>query len=213
MKGLLIKEWYALTGLSNFKATILFAVASLGFAFIGGMDGLLLFTPMVAAMLPRSVLAYDEINKWQQFSLAMPYSRKDIVSAKYIMTFGLGCGASCAAALAYSIANLLKGTFAASELGFILFLGIAVGLLIPSVSVPIDLKYGTANGKVFSMIWGGVMGCSGGILASVAGKDGMAKLTSSGIINYLPYIAGIAALVIFAVSWAISIRIFEKKDF
>ena len=31
MKGLLIKEWYSITGMSNFKMMLFFAVGVLGF--------------------------------------------------------------------------------------------------------------------------------------------------------------------------------------
>ncbi|MBQ9458615.1 MAG: ABC-2 transporter permease [Oscillospiraceae bacterium] len=213
MKGLLIKEWYSLAGMRNFKATLLFAIGTLGFAFLDGMSGILLMLPMIAAMLPRAVLACDENSKWQQLSLALPYSRKDIVSSKYILALMLGFGSALAISIFYTIANLCKGGFDPNDLTFMFFAGLAVGLLIPSVATPIELKYGTENGKVFTMIWGGLLGCSGGLLVNIAGKDGIAKLAGSGSIAYLPLIAAAAALVIFSVSWAISIKVFEKREF
>ena len=44
------------------------------------------FAVLYAALLPYSALAYDERSRWDRMAAAMPYSARDIVTEKYVLT-------------------------------------------------------------------------------------------------------------------------------
>lgn len=214
MKGLLYKEFYSLVEMSNFKLTVVFMLVSLIFGAIGVMPFMLFFIPIVMAILPRSVMMYDENCKWQQFSLVLPYSRRDIVTAKYITTLSVCAASSLTSVVAYSIASIIKGSFNMTEVAFIGLVGCALALLIPSLALPLELKFGTAKAKYATMLIGGLLGCGGGMLAGVTGTDLVAKLTPSGVsAAVIPVAAITVGLVIFALSWFAAVKLYETREF
>lgn len=213
MKGLLIKEYYSLMEMSNFKFTMFAGLGCLILGAIGAMPFMLFFIPICMSMMPRSVMAFDENSKWQQFSLALPYSRRDIVSAKYLSTFFVVAAFTLLSGAAYTVSSVIRGEFHVSELAFITLIGCSVGLILPSLIMPFDMKFGTANAKMVTLILGGLLGCGGGIAANLLGRDNIAKLSSSLSTAYLPYILAGAAVVIYALSWVISVKLYESREF
>lgn len=214
MKGLLLKEWYSIIGMSNFKVLLIFALSALILGMTDTMSFMLIFLPFLAGMLPRTVLMYDENSKWSQFSLAMPYSRRAIVSAKYLATLILCTACAVFSAAVYTVSALVKGILSTEYLMMILLAGIAGGILIPAFALPIDLKYGTAKGKVFSLIYAGLFACGSGALMDLQKLD-MTALTvkAAALMKSLPLAGAAAALLLFAASWMLAVRFYEKREF
>lgn len=214
MKGLLIKEWYSLIGMSNFKVLLCFGVAAVLFGMTDSMSFMLLYLPIIAGMMPRTVLITDEYSKWTQFSLAMPYSRRDIVSAKYLATLILCTVCSVFSVIVYAISSNVKGSFSIEYLLLILFVGIGGGILIPSFSLPVDLKLGSAKGKAFTLVYGGILG---GVSAGVMNmsKVDLTALTAkaAAMMKYLPMIGAAVVLLLFAASWMIAVKLYENREF
>ena len=83
MKGLLLKDFYML---KNLKAFILFMAIFLFVSTFSEENMFMLFYPCVlSGIIPVSLLGYDERSKWDKYSLTLPYTRAQIVSAKYLM--------------------------------------------------------------------------------------------------------------------------------
>ena len=212
MKGLLMKEWYSLRGMSNFK---ILAVLSVAFLLIGtrkSMEFMLIYLPILASMIPRMVLAYDENSKWEQFSLALPYSRKDIVTAKYLITFLLCAICTVLSGIASCVSMAINGGFEIQRLLFILSVSIGASLIIPSFAFPIDMKYGSAKGRIFTFLYAAVMGLAGAYLGSAVDTE-ITLASLSGIMSLVPYFAAVAGLLLFSISWMISVRFYEKREF
>ena len=212
MKGLLMKEWYSLRGMSNFK---ILAVLSVAFLLIGtrkSMEFMLIYLPILASMIPRMVLAYDENSKWEQFSLALPYSRKDIVTAKYLITFLLCAVCTVLSGIASCVSMAINGGFEIQRLLFILSVSIGASLIIPSFAFPIDMKYGSAKGRIFTFLYAAVMGLAGAYLGGAVDTE-ITLASLSGIMSLVPYFAAVAGLLLFSISWMISVRFYEKREF
>lgn len=214
MKGLLTKEWYVIW--KNGKFNLLLALV---FMFIGIMSEnsfWMMYGALFVSILPMNFMSLDEISKWEQYSLSMPYKRSTIVSAKYIISLMFSLGASAIAAIALCIRMMRTGGIESGMLAAIILPTVLVGLMLPTLVFPLNFKFGTSKGRMLMVI----MACmiagilSNSITAIVEG-DELAWL--GGLFRRVD-IYGIVAIaiaviaVLFALSWLSSIKIFEKKD-
>ena len=86
MKGLLLKDFYQL--IKNCKLFFLFDIVFLAVSFIYEGNMMFIgFPVMFSGILPLTLLAYDEREGWSEYCGTLPFSEKQIVSAKFL--FGL----------------------------------------------------------------------------------------------------------------------------
>lgn len=209
MKGLLLKE---LIMLKKGAATLLIFLGCFGLIGPAGNLTILLLIPLFSAVLLYGHINYDEQSKWQQYSIALPYGRKTIVSSKYVaMAIG--------AVVSTVLVGFLYGVTVAigkaesslkSLIGYVI-LSLAVGIVYPTFFLPLAYKFNSEKGRLIMMFLNGASGAIAVFLLSVIEATGIvAKL--SNYTNILPYIAVAAVLVLFALSWIISVKIYEKRD-
>ena len=87
MKGLMKKEFLMLWRAS--RAFALICVVFIAMSAVSQDNIIFLFMPiMISGLLPSTLLSYDERCKWQEFSGALPVSRAQLVSAKYLLGLG-----------------------------------------------------------------------------------------------------------------------------
>lgn len=188
MKGLLLKDWYALRGQAGrlFFLIALYIVIGEFSAGIGSI-GILL-----CAMLPTSCLAYDERAKWDRYALSMPLSVKDLVVSKYLLGY-LMLGAGAALKLLVIVLPIGNGS------NFVSFvLTIAAALLYLALQLPILFKFGTESGRIWMMIISGAFAI--GIV--MIGTATLAEVD----LALLPYLALAAAIVLQIPSILLAVR-------
>ena len=213
MKGLLLKEWLLIRGqkgISLLIALVFFALSLL-------MQSTLFFlcAIIISASLPASLTASDERSRWTQYALAMPYSRSQIVSAKYLMSALLPMlvTALTVPGILLVFPTDMHGVSQAAPRGIMEFLSLAagVGLLIPSLSLPAFFTAGSTKGR---MIYGAVTGLICGaafpfpISSSVYEMLPFRSLTPAG--QFCAILA--SALAIMLLSWGLSCAVYSKRD-
>lgn len=188
MKGLLLKDWYALRGQAG-RLFFLIALYIVIGEFSGGVGSIGI---LLCAMLPTSCLAYDERAKWDRYALSMPLSVKDLVVSKYLLGYlMLAAGAALKLlAMALPIGNGSDFT------SFVLT--IAVSLLYLALQLPILFKFGVENGRIGMMIVSGVFAI--GIV--MIGTATVAQIE----LALLPYLALAAAIVLQIPSILLAVR-------
>lgn len=207
MKGLLLKDFYMLKkfGKMYLVVCIIFLVLS-----AMSLDNLfLLFYPcLFAGMIPVNLLAYDERSKWDVYSATLPYSRAQIVSAKYLM--GLFCQLAilCAIALIQGLKMLYTGTFLLDNYLMILCSVMTISFIGSSITLPFMFKYGVEKGRIAYMVMI-VFIC--GTSVAVAQLLGPKLGTSMGI-SLAPLALSVVAIGVYALSWYMSIVIYQKKE-
>ena len=88
MKGLLLKDWYMIK--TYCKLYLVMAVLFLAASFVSSDNLFFVFYPcLLCGMIPVNLLAYDERSHWTQYSCTLPYTRAQLVCAKYLV--GLFC--------------------------------------------------------------------------------------------------------------------------
>ena len=81
MKGLLYKDWVILRKQGKAYLFIIFIFAAIPqFSRMG-------FATAYAAILPYTIIAYDEQSKWNRLAIMLPYTDGQLVLSKYIFSW------------------------------------------------------------------------------------------------------------------------------
>lgn len=98
MKGLLLKDYYMLLKYCRPYALIVLIFGACSLA-DGGNLFMLAYPAVLCGINSVSLLAYDEKSRWQQYCETMPYTRKQVVDSKYLLSFtycwAVSCVSSC----------------------------------------------------------------------------------------------------------------------
>ena len=138
MKGLLYKDFLVLR---KQLWTMLLLVAI--FCFIPNdtsFFNLGLFFVIYTALLPASLLAYDERARWDRLAPMLPVTRRDIVRSKYVMGFFLALGAG----VLYWAGRAIHGVFIPDQAAA----AMALALIFQSFLYPVLFRYGVEKGRI-----------------------------------------------------------------
>lgn len=86
MIGLILKDIYTLKSQAKIYLILAIVYGIYGAA-VGDITFIFSVITMMSAMLPITLMAYDERSKWDKYCITMPVSRKSIVLSKYILSF------------------------------------------------------------------------------------------------------------------------------
>lgn len=207
MKGLLIKDWFVIWkhGKFIFLLALIYGVMAImgnGYFFAG-------FSVVFLSMLPLTVMGLDERSKWEHYAVTMPYSRKEIVLSKYIITV-LG---AIAASLLFLISTVIswiieKKPSDLADLTKQTVLLLSLGLIYSAINLPVAFKFGVDKGRLWFILITVVIVAGFGSVISLSDIDQIESF-----IKELPsLILLIAIFLLLAVSAVISVRIYENKE-
>ena len=210
MKGLLLKD---LSIVKQQGRSIIIIVAIAIFMMASGNDitFAIAYANMLFVMFGITTLNYDAFDNGFSFLFTLPITRKMYVEEKYL--FSLLC---VAAGLTLStVLMAITGNLSSESIGFIAGYA-AAAILLLSLLLPIELKYGPEKGRIamiiiFAIVFAVVFG-----LKKVIGPDQIASvLIALEKMNevLLAGILGAGVLVLLIVSYLISCRIMQKKEF
>lgn len=209
MKGLLLKDFYMA---KKYCRSYLFVlVAFLAAGFFGGNTFMMIFPALLIGMLPVTLISYDEREKWCLYCETMPYSKCQLVSSKYLL--GL---ISVLAVTVLDVAVLTVGMMArnAENVGEILLLNmspamIAVGLLGSGLVLPFIFWLGVEKGRIAYYLLLILISSATAFLTQVgAEKD----LPTSALDGASAWLIAALAVVVYAISWAVSTVLYKKRE-
>ncbi len=208
MKALLLKDFYVTLnyGRAFFFIVAVFAVFS---AFADGNMFFMAYPCMIAGMLPSTLIAYDEKEKWDLYAHTLPYTRKEMVSSKY----AIGMFASLAVVLLMSAVQggkmLSSHLFHMSDwLMFVLLLA-SVSLLFPALFLPFLFRLGYEKGQIAYYIILGVT-----LVGSMFffRQDHLTRIPSVSGLGIM-FLVFCIAVLLYISSWLLSIRFYQKREF
>lgn len=209
MKGLLTKEFIMLK-----KQWLIISLFVGLFGMVGifsGFPTMTLMVPLFMSVYQSNVLA-DEMSKWQQYSIVLPYGRKNIISSKYLYIAVISLCSDVFITLCYTISALIgKVDFSLGECLMLMLCAIIAGLVYPAIILPLSYKFNSEKGRFLLMI---INGLCGGIMAVFSTSENafnfLAKLVN--ISEFLTFIALALIVIMYIISWQISVKIYEKRD-
>ena len=207
MKGLLLKDFYMLR--KYCKVYLLLALVFV-FASLSGTQNLFfIFYPcMVCSMLPANLLAYDEKSRWLQYSETLPYSKKQLVSVKYLIGLILQGSMLILTAIVQAIVMHLDHVFDLKNYLVLMMLLLTMSLISSSITLPFMFKWGVERGRIsyYLMI---ALVCFGSVaIANATEKGLLAKINPNGVLIAVCLVS----IALYALSWCLSIVFYKKRE-
>ena len=188
---------------------VIFAVY--GYMSIAYDQGGLLFAMVLilSSMVPVSTIAYDERSKWDRIANTTPLSRKEIVMAKYLLSFTLTVGSVVVCFGIY----LFDKRISLTENLIMCYVLIFMGMFYRALLLPVNIKFGAEKGRniMLAIMFVPVL------LVTMVAKTGSVDVAAieqflANNEHLLPYILTTVVLVVYVASIVLSVKIYENKD-
>lgn len=205
MKGLLLKEMYFA---KNSCRWIIVMIALFLLCSIFGDHNyyFMYYAVILSGMLSFTSMAGDELEGWDKYSLILPISRKTYVSSKYLFTLI----SELIVLLLVCVVLLIRQESTILPMLMLIF---SVSLIVPALSLPLAFRFGTQKGRYALVI---LMAIVGGVSSILFISDDAAIIRYSEYLSYATvsvlYFAVPLTAALYAISWLISIRVYEKKE-
>ena len=212
MKGLLLKDAYQMWSYTRWIILVSVAMMLIGtFSMKEGSNFFMLYSGLMLGMLPMTLLAYDQNNRFSAYCAALPVTKEQIVGGKYLI--GL-CGMALAELLsmaALAAAQLLWGTVTV-QLTVATLLQVAMLTLLGNIILlPLTYRFGYEKAKYVYYLSIGMLGSLMGIAVSSGGTLLNSILPAHGSLLVLVVVLA-AALALYAVSWRLSVAWYGKEE-
>lgn len=212
MSGLLVKEYYILRRYMK-QYVILFIFFGVLSVY---QDSAVYFQAMVTmsmCMLVFTGMSYDATAGWDKFVMTMPVSRKDVVRSKYI---------SC---VTYAVGAVVLGTLFSIVIGAIHPMGdsdpiltvimaatlLCLTFVIYSILIPLIYKLGVEKARILMVAVIMIP-----IFAILGGSEYLPETALDFIEQHTNLIAAVGVvlcILMYIISYYISVGIFSKKEF
>ena len=177
-----------------------------------------MYMVLCTSMLVLTSFSYDEQGQFEKYALTMPVTRKTLVRSKYALYLMMVLG------------GMLLGTLAGHGIGSLLGLngreegmtetGVVIGalfLIVYGILIPVIYKIGVEKarllmagiylalfGLIYGLMW---LGKRGGFAVEATG------MSEEQLVRLASYCLLLLALLLSAVSYLVSLRIVERKEF
>ena len=207
MKGLLIKDWYMAK--KYCRSYLLIAAVFIVLSCVTDNNMIFIFYPcLLCGILPVNLLGYDERSRWSQYCGTMPYTKTQIVSAKYL----IGLLAQLAFLVATGVAQAIKmsvcGNFSAGDFTVMMLSVLTVSTLSSSIPLPFLFKLGVEKGRTAYYVMIGFV-CGASVLAGSFLRSQPQTEIQPGLGLAILAIIGICMYVL---SWYLSVIFYKKRE-
>lgn len=195
----------------NLKIIVIILIV-FGIMALQGQSDLSFVPALTSVMVFMSTFSYDEYNKFDAFAISLPNGRNNVVKSKYISSLVL-----IIASVAITMIASIGIGYIKHSLDWEYILSTSVGcifacVIVESVIFPLIFKFGVEKGRIGLFI--GTFAFSS-IIAIVA-KTKPFKVSSSFISfleSNLPVILIVTSILLIAISYFISNKVYSKKEF
>jgi ABC-type transport system involved in multi-copper enzyme maturation permease subunit len=217
MKGLLEKDLRLM--ISRKQSILIFIVASLFVAFTMEGSFVVSYLTMLFTVIAISTLSYDEYDNGFAFLMTLPFSRKTYVREKYIFTLLAEITAWIVSVILYYAVNMIKGVRLdlLSEAP-VLLMYLPLLFLMACMMLPIQFRFGAEKSRTaYFIVIGGLAVLLFIVFKLIGSGDGSIDIIEKALSFLLSPVGIITVTAVFlilvAVSYLLSVRIMEKKEF
>lgn len=205
MKGLLLKDWYQVrTSMKAMYLTVAFVLVIWVFSTSSAYVFPVSYAAVFLGILPINLLAYDQSIGWVEYGRTLPVSKKTLVAEKYLI--GLFCAAAAVVigGLFVTVIPLRTGTAPDKDVLSLLAGSVCAILLINGIMLPLYYRFGAEKARMLYMLMFAGMGAAlgGGTVLMDAVPEPGAAIAIVGVLA--------AVLVLYAVSWRVSVAWYGK---
>ena len=205
MKGLLLKDFYLMTKYCRAYLIIIatFAVVA---AFDEGNTFFLLYVCIIASMIPVTLFSYDERDHWSLCAGALPYTKSQLVSVKYVVGIITGLIVVVITLLSQSFQLMQTGTFRLDTILPLLLFVAVLSLIAPAILMPFVFRYGAEKGRIFYYFAIGILVA----FCTFMAKSYPSSFQLSAMESLLPLCLG--SIAFYIISWLLSIAFYKRRE-
>ena len=174
---------------------------------------------MLFTVIAISTLSYDEYDNGFAFLMTLPFSRKTYVREKYIFTLFAEITAWIVSVILYYAVNMIKGVRLdlLSEAP-VLLMYLPLLFLMACMMLPIQFRFGAEKSRTaYFIVIGGLAVLLFIVFKLIGSGDGSIDIIEKALSFLLSPVGIITVTAVFlilvAVSYLLSVRIMEKKEF
>ena len=207
MRGLLLKDWYMMKKYCRYYFFVCIGFIILSMMSSGNM--FFIFYPcLLCGMIPVNLLGYDERSRFTEYVGALPYTKTQIVSAKYLIGLFTQIAMLTVICITQGVKMGIEGNFVLKEFLVLMMLLLIMASVSSSLTLPFIFRYGVEKGRGAYYVMIGVV-CSGSIISTTIFKESMQKdIQLNGV---LP-IACLVGIGIYVFSWYLSTVFYNKRE-
>lgn len=222
MKALFLKDLYILKNTAKMVLAMIFMILFLLSASEApwGQAGFVLgYGVFFSAILVLNTISYDDHNKGMSFLMTLPVSRSIYVKEKYVFGLLMGiAGWAISSLCVFGFLTVRKVDYEGKELLFLIAGFFLALLVILSLMLPVQLKFGGENGRIVLLL--GILAGAGLVWTITKVGKGLhldiqkllAPVLGLGTVP-LTGILVVLVLLLLAVSYGISLKVLQKKQF
>ena len=210
MLGLIKKDFLLIK--ANLKQMLIVFAIYLILIFQGTMD-ITFVVPLIGIMLFISTFSYDDFNNWNSYAVTLPDGRKNVVKAKYIASIILTVILSVVAlAFGVGVAYIKSNNINLDETISALMGTVLSSVIIISLLYPIVFKFGATNGRIilFAVVFG-IAGI-GALISNFIDMTPVINMINE-LDNYALIAIPIISIILLGISYLISNKIYQHKEF
>lgn len=180
---------------------------------------------MSPIMVMSSLAGYDNQNGWERYRATLPFTRKDIVCARYLCIIVFSAIMACAAALLNIIALPLFDGMGISPTGQTIFeivsasfASMLISLILVFLTQPLFFRFGHMEALRLSVGLFALLGCLTMAILSSSNSISNWLMSFAGanpdhaVIGCLCAGMAVLAFALFALSVAISTKVYQARD-
>ncbi len=207
MKGLLIKELYMVKKYGKGYALGVAIYVALS---LSGDDSVMsiTFPCALAALFSITLLVHDERSKWTQYCGTLPYSKAQIVSAKYLTGLSVQITVLLLIGMAQAVGMTSKGTFNPEHYLLKMSVALILSLAMSSASLLCIFRFGAETGQIiFSVIMGVICALLMFFMMATPGLLAQELPSASTLLS-----SCLITIALYALSWYLSIVLYKKRE-
>lgn len=214
MTGLIIKDFLILRKTLKSYLLIICIYAALAALGMFSISFVAAFISVMVMILPISAFAYDEQAGWDRCAMSLPLGRRRVVTARYLFILFTAL-VSFAGGAVISVVMAMAKAGDVIELLATILTTVGVGLVVSAILLPLCYKLGAERARpylylvLFLPMAAIFLAYRMGVHADTSALDRMSPGAQLGFFTLIP----LAGLALIAVSWLISCRVVERKEF
>lgn len=207
MKGLLLKDLYM--SVNYLRAFLLIILVFLGISLFGDDNLFFVLYPIIfASMIPVSLISYEEHEKWTSYCGVLPYSRVQIVTAKYLIGLIFNGIVFVLSLTVQAARMIINHSFSFENLAALALVFLLIGLIIPTLLLPFIFCFGPEKGRIAFYVMIGLCGAAIGVLISM--NFSLPAALPHGIWILIALCAGV--ILLYGASWRLSVFFYNRKE-
>lgn len=204
MKGLLKKDW--IMTWSTCRNLLLILILFLAVGGFGENNFFFIAYPLIiSSILTIQLCSYDEAFRWDRTAATLPVSRALVVSERYLIQLFFSA-VVLVLTLALQVLRFYR-TGESNDLGAMFPVLLGLSLVGPSLMLPLIFKLGIQRARLGYFVLLGLIILSPMLLMNRE-QDGILPQSLAGA----SWVGTLGVLLLYAASWVLSIRLYQKRE-